>query len=342
MSTDDLRSTVRAPVAELLEGRSLDYAVAALSALMIAGVAADFRAHAQGISFAEEGFFTPEHTFFYSMFLGIAAVLLAATYRNRRAGADWVDAVPAGYGWGIVGVALFGLAGVGDLGWHTAFGFEESVEALTSPTHLGLGAGAALFLGSPLRSALRRADDLRGIELAPAIVSASLVLTVLALFSAYVNPLTNAGLMPTYERASAAALGAMIVYPALLTGVALTMVRRFKLPFGAIAAVLVPSAVASTLMSGRFELVLAALAAGLVGDAVAAASRPSIENPRALRTFCALVPATFAATYFLVYELAEGVAWTVHVWTGAIVLAGASGLLLSYAVLPTATESMKP
>ncbi|MFC6730335.1 hypothetical protein ACFQDG_16920, partial [Natronoarchaeum mannanilyticum] len=80
----------------------------------------------------------------------------------------------------------------------------------------------------------------------------------------------------------------------------------------------------------------------LVGDAVAAASRPSIENPRALRTFCALVPATFAATYFLVYELAEGVAWTVHVWTGAIVLAGASGLLLSYAVLPTATESMKP
>jgi len=38
--------------------------------------------------------------------------------------------------------------------------------------------------------------------------------------------------------------------------------------------------------------------------------------------------------YFLALMLTEGVAWSVHAWTGAIVLAGAAGWLLSYLVLP--------
>ena len=95
---------------------------------MVTGVALDFRAHAGGRSFEEEGFVTPEHAFFYSMFLGIAAVLFAATYRNCRACATRVSAVPDGYGWAAVGVLPFGVAGVADFGWHSGFGFEEGVE----------------------------------------------------------------------------------------------------------------------------------------------------------------------------------------------------------------------
>ena len=87
-----------------LAGWRLDAVVTTLAALLVAGVAWDFRTHASGISFAEEGFLTAPHVFFYSMFLLIAAVIGAATYRNRMHGSAWNEAVPEGYALGVLGV----------------------------------------------------------------------------------------------------------------------------------------------------------------------------------------------------------------------------------------------
>jgi hypothetical protein len=337
MATDTTGATERS-TGHRIAGATLDAAVAVLSLLMVTGIALDFRSHAQGISFAEEGFFTPEHTFFYSMFLGIAAVLFAVTYSRRRDGATWAGAVPAGYGWGLVGVVVFGLAGLGDLGWHTTFGFEEGFEALTSPSHLGLGAGAVLFLGSPLRASFRRSETPSGRELVPALCSASLVLTILVLFSAYVNPLTHPEARHTFGQATTVGLVELLVFPTLLVGVALALARQFDLPFGAITGVFLGPALASTVINAQFEFVLPVVAAGLVGDALIRVGPPTTSNPRLLRAFGALVPATFVAGFFAVVELNWGIAWTVHVWTGAIVLAAMFGLLLTYAILPDATQ----
>lgn len=46
----------------------------------------------------------------------------------------------------MVGIALFGVAGVGDMAWHEVFGIEANVEALLSPTHLLVIVGAGLFV----------------------------------------------------------------------------------------------------------------------------------------------------------------------------------------------------
>ena len=281
-----------------LAGWRLDAAVVVLSVLMVAGVAWDFRTHAAGITFAEESFFTPSHVFFYSAFLLIAATLGAATYRNRRQGAPWNRAVPEGYAVGVLGVGLFFVGGAGDYLWHSAFGFEIGVDALTSPTHILLATGAALFFSSPLRATWRRSDD--G-PLAPALVSAGLLLTVPTMFTAYVNPLVQ----PVAAEAAggyvkAGGVAGVIVFTVILSGGMLALVDRFDLPFGA------------------FTLVFAIV--GVVNAAV----RPQLV----------LVPAVLFAAYFLTIAFAWGIAWPVHVWTGSVVLAGAAGLLVSYVSVP--------
>jgi hypothetical protein len=42
--------------------------------------------------------------------------------------------------------------------------------------------------------------------------------------------------------------------------------------------------------------------------------------------------------YFVVMMLTQGIGWSVHLWTGSIVLAGVTGLLLSYLIIPPLTS----
>ena len=57
----------------------------------------------------------------------------------------------------------------------------------------------------------------------------------------------------------------------------------------------------------------------------------------ALRGFGAIVPGTFALGYLGVIEVTHGIAWSVHIWTGSIVLAAMAGLLLTYVLVPDGT-----
>lgn len=325
------------------DGWRLDATVTVLSVLMLTGIVLDFRSHAAGISFAEEGFFTPEHTFFYSMFLGIAVVLFVATLRRRRQGASWLDAVPDGYRTGLAGVLVFGFAGVGDFLWHRAFGFEQSFEALVSPSHLLLAVGAVLFFASPLRAVWYRADRPRGVGLVPVVVPLALVLTIVSLFGAFVNPLVRP--YPHYPWSSMQRGVAMLcTYPLVLVGAGLALSRRFRPPFGTFTLVFAVPALASSFVEAHPVLALPAVAAGLVADGVTHWRRPTPANPRALRLFGLVVPVVFAGTYFTVVELAYGIAhrptgqgfplWSPHVVGGAVALAGAAGLLLTYVAAP--------
>jgi hypothetical protein len=47
-------------------------------------------------------------------------------------------------------------------------------------------------------------------------------------------------------------------------------------------------------------------------------------------------PTTFYLCYFVALMLTGGIAWSVHLWVGSIMLAGIAGWLLSYLLLPTA------
>lgn len=61
-------------------------------------------------------------------------------------------ALPDGYAAGALGVFVFGVGGIADSLWHTFFGVEVDLEALLSPAHLLLFAGATLILTTPVRA----------------------------------------------------------------------------------------------------------------------------------------------------------------------------------------------
>lgn len=55
-------------------------------------------------------------------------------------------------------MSVFGLGGVLDLLWHTAFGVEQGIDALLSPSHLTLFVGGMLLLTAPVRGAWTAPD----------------------------------------------------------------------------------------------------------------------------------------------------------------------------------------
>ena len=125
---------------------------------MLVGATIDGWAHTHD-PFSLETIFTPYHAIVYVSFVLVAFLILAPVLAARLEGRDTLRAIPAGYGWSVVGVFAFGLVGLLDLAWHLAFGLEGTTEALISPTHLGLGVTSAMIASGPLRAAWLAADD---------------------------------------------------------------------------------------------------------------------------------------------------------------------------------------
>ena len=66
---------------------------------------------------------------------------------------DFLAGMPQGYGSSVAGMMVFGVAGIGDLLWHTFLGIEGGTDILLSTTHLGLAAGLSLSLMAPFWAA---------------------------------------------------------------------------------------------------------------------------------------------------------------------------------------------
>jgi hypothetical protein len=315
---------------------AFDWAVALLSAWMIGGLYLDGWAHHQG---GIESFFSPWHAVLYSGFLALAALLGGTFGRNLRKGAAWREALPAGYGQSLLGVLIFFSGGLGDMTWHTLFGIEEGIEALLSPTHLLLALGGALILTGPVRAALHR--QRRESPGLPALLSLTLLLSVLAFFTAYAHPLFE---LPNLREARPLALrqaydeplviAGVLVQSGLMMGIVLFTLRRWKLPFGSLALIFGLSTLMAVSIHENFGLALIGLAAGLAGDLLVLLLKPAPERPAAFRWFAFGVPAIFIAIYFATRILLGTLSWSVHLWAGTIVLAGVVGWLLSYAFVP--------
>jgi hypothetical protein len=124
---------------------------------LTAGLFVDGYAHANIIDTETEDFFTPWHGIFYSGFTFSAAWIAYLMYRRR--GPDGLRTwIPAGYGWAVVGIGAFAVGGVGDLVWHSAYGVENGIDALLSPTHLLLLYGLIVVLAAPLQAVVRTGD----------------------------------------------------------------------------------------------------------------------------------------------------------------------------------------
>ncbi len=343
-----------------LGGAGFDWAMVTLCAWFQFGAYLDAWAHFHRPDL--ETFFTPWHAVLYSGFLAVTALAVGALIRNHARGHAWPRALPEGYGMSLLGGAIFIAGGVGDMVWHTVFGVEADVEALLSPTHLLLALGSTLIYTGPLRSAWSRVGSKaeRWSAQLPMLLSLSFLLSSLTFWTAYAHPFFRpwpalgnrpiSTLFPLEARdpihslgtsASAALVQALgvagiLLQTALLMGVVLVGVRRWdwSLPLGGLTIVFTANALLMGFMRDEKILVPAAAVAGMAADVLLQQLRPSITRPVAFRLFAGAVPATYWLFHFLTVMLTKGIWWSVPLWTGSVVLAGAVGCLLSYLVLP--------
>lgn len=319
-----------------------------------------------------ESFFTPWHGVLYSGFLVTTVALGIYLVQYWRQEGNWQAAVPTGYGWSLIGVLLFLAGGAGDMLWHEIFGIEESVEALLSPTHLLLAAGAVLVVTGPLRAAWqRRPEQNTWAALWPVLVATTLLLSLFTFFTQYAHPFVDAyadmatardhglSLYNFLDVVNAQALGvtAVLLQTALLLGVSLFILRRWQwqLPPGALTFVWTLNAVGMSVFHDEYRLIPAVFLTGLAADGWLWRQQPALGadgsrlspqrpfSPPTIRLFSFAIPAMLYTLYFASLAFSRNIWWSVHLWLGTIILAGVTGLLLSYAFVPPAgTDDPNP
>ena len=83
----------------------------------------------------------------------------------------------------------------------------------------------------------------------------------------------------------------------------------------------------ATVLEDEYRFIPGVIAAGLVAD-VAARAWPAGRSRIGDALVAFVVPAVYFAFYFLTVALTSGIGWSVHLWLGAIVIAGVIGLFL--------------
>jgi hypothetical protein len=332
--------------AQVWGGVRFDWVMVVLSLWFLGGLYVDGWAHTHGR--VDTSFFTPWHAVFYSGFVAVAMALSLTIVHNRAAGLSWRRTVPAGYQPSLVGALIFALGGVGDLGWHTLFGIETSVEALFSPSHLTLALGIALVVTGPLRAAWSRREVSQGwTSLGPMLLSALFFLGLLTFMTQFTHPITQPVAATRYFTTSsmvatlriAGGMASIWVQTAILMGLGLFVMRRWSLPFGAWTLWLTANVWGLAVVEDELRFVPMALLVGLLADTFIWRFRPSGARVLAWRVFAFGLPVVFYLLYFATLWATGGVWWSVHLWTGAIALAGAVGLLISYLVVPPASQT---
>jgi hypothetical protein len=352
--------TARAP--RRLSTARFDLLIALASAWFVGGLYLDGWAHNTMPSL--ETFFTPWHGVLYSGFLACVAVLGWAIGRNRAGGRSWWQAIPGGYELAAIGALVFVAAGLGDMVWHIAFGIEANVDALLSPTHLLLLLGGTLFTSGPIRASRRRLisglSDQGTLAQLPRVLSLTFLLLSLAFFTQYANPwggpwaisanqpvlelvptAGGRGLDTTFLLQALSVAG-ILVQAALLAGVVSVGLRQGPLPAGSFSLMIGLYVALTVLMRQKYDLgfqpqlIVAGLLAGAAVDALQLRFRSALREPYVSQLVVILVPAIVTAACLGTLALAQGLWWSIHLWTGAVVLAGATGWLVSL-VAPVAS-----
>jgi hypothetical protein len=339
---------------------AFEWAITVFSTFFVIGLYLDGWAH---INALPESFFTPWHAIIYLSFLASACLITSSAVRRHRRGRPWSRALPAGYGLSWVGVFIFLTAGVGDLCWHSAFGIEADIAALYSPPHLLLAAGGILIATGPLRSAWQRPRPSRA-SLWRAIVSVTLLLAILTFFVSESHPLIHPwSWQPLQPRALGpsdlglpaladgglgvrditATLGiiGIVLQAAVLMSLILLMIRRWaeELPLGWLTLLLGSNACGAMILHSTYWTFIPAALAGVLGDVACRWAKPRLSRQTTFRLFSASVPGIYYGLYFATLAMTGGIWWPIHLWAGAVVLAAASALLISYLVLPPAVPA---
>lgn len=320
-----------------------------LSIWFVGGLMIDSWAHSNLSEL--ETFFTPWHAAFYTGFTATAAWVLVLVYRNVRQGRWGIGAVPVGYGWTVVGLAVFALSGVVDGFWHTIYGVETTINILFSPSHLGLGASMVIVVTSPLRAIwsdpeLRNAPSLR--DFWPAALSTGMATVQVLLFFGYGDALTYKadwivwGFSTTTDGDASSLAARMLISNVVLIAPLLFLARRWRLPLGTVTIVWLPVIVlAGALTAGEnLDILLTFLAAAICVDLIGRMLVPTADRKAAYWAFAGLAGLLTWYLYIGVASVVVGhTPGIVEMWTGAPIVAGLVAWLLAVLLLP---EAKKP
>ncbi|WP_261792382.1 hypothetical protein [Arthrobacter sp. PM3] len=291
-----------------------------------------------------ETFFTPWHAALYSGLAVTAAWTAGVIWRNRVPGEPLAKAVPPGYGGTVIGVVLFGVAGLLDMAWHEILGIEVSLDALVSPTHLLLGFSLFLILGTGVRSARAGRGDAFDWTL-PAVLSVVLLTGLGAFFliycSAFVRvppavpyvptPIGSAGHSQA-EMPAALGMASYLVTTALVVVPFLYSVSAGRRPPRGIMTLTVGVVAWLPLAMSGFRPAAVAGAAGATVAAVAVdvllARLPGHWLENRLPPVTAVLAASVWTGQLVGIALLAGIGWPVSMWLGAVVLSSgaAAGL----------------
>ena len=350
--------------ARVVSSLRFDWLMVAVSVWWLGGLFIDGWAHSNIPQL--ETFFTPWHAVFYSGYLAVAFTLIAQILLNLRRSAlsaggtvpslvtlvreslpgnRWLRAVPTGYELSVLGLAIFGVSGIGDLTWHLIFGIERGTEALLSPTHLGLALGIGLALSGPLRAAWRRTGGTSSWrQLGPAILSLTFTFSLLTFFTVYASPLVTPWPIIDTNNSPSRGITDILLITALTMSVVLLALRRWRLPFGTFTFMFGLNGALMVVFNPDSLLVSfpTALLGGLAADIMYRLIQPSTDHPASVRLFAFVVPLMFYALYFIDLQIVgptifqSGILWSVPFWAGAPVIAGIAGFLLSFVMIPPA------
>jgi hypothetical protein len=319
-----------------------EWVVAGTSLWFVFGAYLDGWAH-NHLASSLETFFTPWHAVFYSGYVATLSALLVIVWANRRrTGSDWRTAIPVGYGWSLVGAAVFFVGGIGDLIWHTVFGIEVGVEALLSPTHLLLAAGMFLLTTGNLRSWWARPTAIgipKLLEQLPMALSLAFALSALTFMTQFVHPMNMLAGIPRpqeFQQSLSIKLGVAgyLLQSSLLAGVLCFALKRARLARGVLLLTLLLNVVAMAWMADGWLFVPGAMLVALLAEYGVRNLYPLEQHVAAFRAFAFVIPAAYSATTFFALSLDTGLWWSVHTWAGCIVLSGIAGLLACYVAVP--------
>ncbi|WP_147447666.1 hypothetical protein [Solirubrobacter pauli] len=300
---------------------------------------------------------------------------LAAGADPRKSLIPDLKAIPVGYGVAILGLITLGLGGPTDFIWHSAYGFEVGVDAIYSPPHLLLFFGGLLVSSTGIRSMWAKQDialDFKGF--APVLLSTMLFIGVsgfitmyLSAFMTNVTPTSdfvadyqanfkddftdqtqslNAGLTgygddqwPFYYYSASHGIASMIITTLILLGPALLLLRRWRIPFGAMTLIFTGYGLLVSIMTEYrdwpliFPLILTGLAIDVLQSRAPAGQRLTLGG---IRTAGPIAAAVLWISYYGILALDKGIGWEPTLWVGALMVGVMSGFGVAFLIAPPA------
>ncbi|MNR06756.1 hypothetical protein D3C85_1228430 [compost metagenome] len=258
--------------------------------------------------------------------------------KMKTRSSSWFAAIPVGYKLGVAGVILFFLGGVGDMLWHTIFGIEVNIEALLSPTHLLLLAGALLILTSPYRaiSAAEKGKAPTFRQLLPALTSIGLTFTVFAFFLMYAWSFRQHLWMARDYDAIARSVVNFMLTTMILVIPLMFVLRRWKLPFGTVTFFFLFETIFLAVLDGfrDYGSIVIVLISGVIGDVLFRGIKERDVTDWRYKAVFFLLPVGIWGLYFANLKINHTLDWSPELWGGTIFLCALSSLGLSILAAP--------